>query len=114
MVFALVAICIEIWRGDELPVAKGIALGFPIPLAVIYFLMFGSVARSFPDWLSLTLFFAPQAYILLLLGLRLSIGIFRQGDLRPIAFVAIFPVALLGHLLTMMAVGTLSGYSGGG
>ena len=102
----LVAILIKMWRGEEWPVAvaRGIALGFPIPFAVTYFLMFGAWARSFADCLWLTMIFAPQAYVLLPIGIWLSTLIIRQRDLRPLAFAAIFPIVFFGHLLTVTMV----------
>jgi hypothetical protein len=108
---ALVAIFIRIWRGEEWPVAvaRGTALGFPIPLAVTYFLMFGFLmfgilVRPFGDWLLLTMAFAPQAYVLLPIGIWLSAAIIRQRDLRPLVFAAIFPIAFFGHLMTVTMV----------
>jgi hypothetical protein len=90
----------QYWRASEFDIAKAIAIGASIPVGLAYFAFFGNLR----DWLSFIKVFAPQAFILCVMG---SWFLFKSGcgrDVGPISALAVVNVVIFGHLWTVMTV----------
>lgn len=102
VVIAIVVTGVEFLRTRYWDVPKAVALGIPIPLAASYFLFFlnfGAVSRS--DWLSFTKMFAPQAFVLALIGIWLLISFIRGREFSIISTLWIVLIVVIGHWWTV-------------
>ena len=93
----------QYWRYREFTLEdleKAIILGVPIPLAITYFLFFGQIPNGF----SLTKVFAPQAFILGVVGIWLLFKAGRGRDFSPLSWLSIVLIAFVGHMWTVIAI----------
>jgi hypothetical protein len=77
---------------------KAIALGIPIPLALSYFAFFWHPIHSVRSVLVFTGFVAPQAYILIIVGVWIGVAIFvRKMEISFLSTLAIALIGVVGH-----------------